>query len=121
MPILGIVLSLDPAAPDLGRETLERLQRVPNLELGERQGAKQPAVLECVDDSRTRSQVEAEIEDLLAIDGVLHVDVVFAEFEDLLPRSDTNATTVAAPLDVAAAPRETPEEPPRVMERESWT
>jgi len=149
MPILGIVLSLDPESLDAGQATLERLRRVPHLELGERQGAKQPAVLECADDRRAetlagirakaraethaethatiraktggKDRVEAEIDELLALEGVLHVDVVFAEFADLLPETESTGTTPGGVRDDEASPRETPEETPRVMERESWT
>jgi nitrate reductase NapAB chaperone NapD len=121
MPILGIVLTLKSESPAEGRAVLERLETIPHLELGARQGAKQPAVLECKDDSvdmdvgESNDRVEAEIEKLREIEGVLHVDVVFAEFADLLPDED------------AASPNPTdermsrPGEPRIEMEPESWS
>ena len=65
---------------------------------------------------RERTQkLEDEIEKLREIEGVLHVDVVFAEFADLLPDED------------AASPNPTdermsrPGEPRIEMEPESWS
>ena len=112
MPILGIVLTLDPASPEDGRRVLERLAGVSGLELGERRGAKQPAVLECAHDplakdfADSNEEVEAKIEALRQIEGVMYVDVVFAEFADLLPDEAAGSSYVSVePRSKTAEPR----------------
>ena len=121
MPILGIVLTLKFGSPDEGRAVLEHLEAIPHLELGDRQGAKQPAVLECENDTvemdvgQSNDRVEAEIQKLREIEGVLYVDVVFAEFADLLPDEE------AAPPNPTDERTSRPGQPRIEMEPESWS
>jgi hypothetical protein len=121
MPILGIVLTLKFGSPDEGRDVLEHLEAIPHLELGDRQGAKQPAVLECENDTveidvgQSNDRVEAEIQKLREIEGVLYVDVVFAEFADLLPDEE------AAPPNPTDERTSRPGQPRIEMEPESWS
>jgi hypothetical protein len=100
MPILGLVLTLDLDSQSRRERTLVTLRTRANLDVGELQGMKLPVVLECVNDigapTTPRSEgktlevtsdarVESEVDALRTLAGVTHVDVVFAEFADLLP------------------------------------
>ena len=77
MPVLGLVISLDADSIESGGSILDTLRARPQLDLGELQGMKLPVVLECV-------RVEEEVEALRNLAGVAYIDVVFAEFADLL-------------------------------------
>ncbi len=130
MPILGLVLSLDRDCLDPGGRTLEALRAWPDLELGELQGVKLPVVLECVKgphdpaasvnrevklEAKAEARVEAEVEALRNLAGIAHIDVVFAEFADLLPDPD--------PISIFSSPERAqgPDNPGMEMEPKSWS
>jgi nitrate reductase NapAB chaperone NapD len=80
MPVLGLVLVLDGTDPALPPRVAGTLAQAPGLELGELAAHRWPAVLE----SKTESEAEARIDALRSVPGILGVDVVYADFEDLL-------------------------------------
>ena len=83
MPVLGMVLVLDD--PELAtRQAVGRaLADAPDLELGEPAEHRWPVVLEATG-SR---EAEDRIDGLREIPGIAFVDVVYADFEDLIERS----------------------------------
>ena len=83
MPVLGMVLVLDDSEPATRRAVARALGDSPDLTLGEPAEHRWPAVLESPDASRAESRIEG----LRAIPGIAGVDVVYADFEDLLERS----------------------------------
>ena len=80
MPVLGMVLVLDDAEPATRRAVARALERAPDLELGEPAAHRWPAVLESPDPDRAESRIDA----LRQVAGIAGVDVVYADFEDLL-------------------------------------
>jgi len=87
MPILGVVLVLDDPAPATRRAVGAALAQAPDLGLGEPAEARWPAVLEANDEATA----ESRIHELQRIDGIAAVDVVYADFEDLLEPSSSSA------------------------------
>ncbi len=83
MPVLGMVLVLDDSEPATRRAVARALGDAPDLVLGEPADHRWPAVLESPDPRRA----ESRIDDLRAIPGIAGVDVVYADFEDLIERS----------------------------------
>jgi hypothetical protein len=82
MPILGLVLLLDDAQSATRAHVASALSRAADLELGEPREHRWPVVLD-VDSER---DAELRIEALRSLEGISHVDVVYADFEDLLER-----------------------------------
>lgn len=82
MPVLGLVATLEDGSKAGRSLVLERLLRERDITVGDLEGGKLPVVLE----ADGRDDAEARVRALSEIDGVAHVDVVFAHFEDLLPR-----------------------------------
>ena len=80
MPTLGVVLVLDDSQPSTRRALAATLERVPDLVLGEAVAHRWPVVLE----SQNEHAAEARIDDLRRLPGIACVDVVYADFEDLL-------------------------------------
>ena len=74
MPIIGAVLTLGEGAD------LEALGADPRVTVGPRMGAKLPVVLDTVG---RREDIEL-CDSLLALRGVLHIDVATADFSDLV-------------------------------------
>jgi hypothetical protein len=85
MPILGMVLVLDDPEPATRQAVAHALEHAPDLVLGEPAEHRWPAVLESPDPRRA----ESRIDDLRAIPGIAGVDVVYADFEDLIERSSS--------------------------------
>ncbi len=83
MPILGMVLVLDDPEPATRRAVARALEHAPDLVLGEPAGHRWPVVLESPDER----EAESRIDGLRAIPGIAGVDVVYADFEDLIERS----------------------------------
>jgi hypothetical protein len=84
MPILGLVLLLEDAQPSTREQVAGSLSHASDLDLGEPFEHRWPIVLE------TDSEREAElrIQALRSVSGIAGVDVVYADFEDLLERPD---------------------------------
>jgi hypothetical protein len=80
MPVLGLVLNLA-APPDAADAALRDLfTSREEIELGDRNGARLPAVLDVAADA----DVERAVGALADAPGVLTIDVVYAHFEDAL-------------------------------------
>ena len=85
MPILGLVLSWEHGTPGAMRaSTISILEARSDIEVGATSDLKLPVVLEC----EHESEVEGRVAALRDLPGVDFVDVVFAEFADLLPDDD---------------------------------
>jgi hypothetical protein len=82
MPILGMVLVLDDATPATRRAVAEALAREPDLALGEPAAHRWPVVLESPDPHAAESRIDG----LRGFPGHAGVDVVYANFEDMLER-----------------------------------
>jgi hypothetical protein len=80
MPILGLVLILRDTSAATHECTGARLADSPDLALGTCAGHRWPAVLE----ADSAAGAEARVEALRAVDGIVGVDVVYADFEDLV-------------------------------------
>jgi len=80
MPILGVVLVLDDPAPATRLAVGEALEGAADLGLGEPASHRWPAVLE----APNKDCAETRIDELRCIPGVAGVDIVYADFEDLL-------------------------------------
>jgi hypothetical protein len=83
MPILGVVLVLEDQAPATRLAVGAALEGAPDLGLGEPASHRWPAVL----DAPNKDQAETRIDELRGIPGIAGVDVVYADFEDLLEPS----------------------------------
>jgi hypothetical protein len=83
MPILGLVLVLDDDANETRLRVGEALGPRPGLELGEVNAHRWPAVLEAA----SECAAEIEIDALRSVPGIAGVDLVYANFEDLLGAS----------------------------------
>lgn len=83
MPILGLVLTLNDDKLSTRAQVAAALPGMPSVEAGEPAGHRWPVVLE----ARSECQAEAHIEGLRSLSGISGVDVVYADFEDLLPCS----------------------------------
>ncbi|MDJ0785403.1 MAG: hypothetical protein QNK05_01270 [Myxococcota bacterium] len=81
MPVLGLVLVLDDASDATRACARAGLSGFPQLELGSCSQHRWPATL----DTATDAEVEARVEAIRAVPGVAGVEVVYADFEDLLP------------------------------------
>lgn len=81
MPVLGLVLTLVERDPREMARNLASLEALPGVELGELRGAKLPAVLE----TDSHASTDVRLAEIQRQPDVTHVDVVFAEFADLLP------------------------------------
>ncbi len=81
MPILGIVMVLEDPRPSTLRSVARELAAFPDVELGEPAEYRWPAVLE----ARDQQAAESRILELTGLPGITSVDVVYADFEDLLP------------------------------------
>jgi nitrate reductase NapAB chaperone NapD len=88
MPVLGLVLMLDDGSEATRSRVADALAGARDLELGLAQGHRWPVVLE----SPTNDLVEARVNALREIGGVAGVDVVYADFEDLLMREAPAST-----------------------------
>lgn len=77
MPICGAVLHLS-GEWKRRKAALEALARDPRLTLGEANGNRLPVVL----DTRDQREDDALWRELLAIDGVMHADVIVAALDD---------------------------------------
>jgi nitrate reductase NapAB chaperone NapD len=80
MPVLGVVLVLDDAADATRDGVVAALAGVSEIALGEAAAHRLPAVLE----SDSERAAEAQVDALRRVPGVAAVDVVYADFEDLL-------------------------------------
>jgi hypothetical protein len=80
MPILGVVLMLDDGTEAVQARVGAALASVSSLELGEPASHRWPAVLE----SESERAAELQIDALRTVPGIAGVDVVYADFEDLL-------------------------------------
>jgi hypothetical protein len=85
MPVLGLVLILDDGAETTRRRVAEALAKAGDLDLGEAMAHRWPVVLE----SATSKEAEARIDALGTLSGVSNVEVVYADFEDLLTPGGT--------------------------------
>ena len=83
MPILGLVLTLGEEHGPERELVIERLTRLHGLELGPPNGRRQPAVLE----TNSSSEADQTVRTLGETAGVVHVDVVYADFADSLPET----------------------------------
>ena len=89
MPILGVVLVLTDPTPTTRQAVAGELDRASDLDLGEPASHRWPVVLEAPDKDRA----ETRIDELRDIPGVSDVDVVYADFEDLLEPATAAAST----------------------------
>ena len=85
MPVLGLVLVLEDAEAGTRRRLRGALAGVHDLDLGEATAHRWPVVLEAA----SECEGEARVDWLRGLPGVAGVDVVYADFEDLLVRSQT--------------------------------
>lgn len=91
MPVSALVVTLD-AEPDNRQKAFDALMARDWLTLGETiEDAHLPVVLE----SDTLSQGEERFREILALEGVVHVDVVMVDFQDVeefeeMPRRKKN-------------------------------
>jgi nitrate reductase NapAB chaperone NapD len=85
MPVLGLVLVLEDGAEATQRRVAEALSKAGDLDLGKAIAHRWPVVLE----STTPDEAETRIDALSTLPGVSNVEVVYADFEDLL--TTTNA------------------------------
>ncbi len=85
MPILGMVLVLEDQATSTRKGVEARLGNAADLELGDPADHRWPVVLE----SPGKQEAEARIDGLRRVPGIADVDVVYADFEDLLERPAT--------------------------------
>jgi hypothetical protein len=82
MPILGMVLLLEDREPATREAVAANLAGAPGLVLGDPAGHRWPVVLE----SPGEREAELSIDALRRVPGIAGVDVVYADFEDLLER-----------------------------------
>lgn len=82
MPILGMVLLLDDPEPATQRAVAVELEQATDLVLGEPAQHRWPVVLESPDERAAESRIDG----LRRVPGIAGVDVVYADFEDLLER-----------------------------------
>ncbi len=87
MPTLGMVLVLDDPSPETREAVARALGHAPDLVLGEPAEHRWPVVLESPDTRRAESRIDG----LRGIPGIAGVDVVYADFEDLLEPSAADA------------------------------
>jgi len=87
MPIVGMVLVLEGADAATRHSVSAQLASAPDLVLGDPTEHRWPAVLDAVDEQ----QAEDRIDRLRRVPGVAGVDVVYADFEDLLEPAVTSA------------------------------
>ena len=96
MPVLGLVLVLDDGAPAIRAGVHAALTGARDLDLGDPVGHRWPAVLESAD-QRDVDAVRAamprtdRIDTLRSVRGIAAIDVVYADFEDLLAQAPTSA------------------------------
>ncbi len=76
MPVLGVVLTLEAGPPRAG-DLIREIRGVALV--GAPTGARLPVVLETWE----RGEDEALFDRLRAVAGVVHIDLVFADFSDL--------------------------------------
>ena len=88
MPILGVVLVLEDQEVATRLAVGAALEGAPDLGLGEPASHRWPAVLDAPDKDRA----ETRIDELCCIPGVAAVDVVYADFEDLLEPSASSVS-----------------------------
>jgi nitrate reductase NapAB chaperone NapD len=82
MPVLGLVLVLDDATSSTRDGVATALAAQPDLDVGAIASHRLPVVLEAA----SAREAEARIDSLRCLGGVAGVDVVYADFEDLLER-----------------------------------
>ena len=82
MPILGMVLVLEDPEPGTRDAVAARLAGAEDLVLGSPAAHRWPVVLE----SPGEREAEQRIDGLRRVPGIAGVDVVYADFEDLLER-----------------------------------
>jgi nitrate reductase NapAB chaperone NapD len=82
MPVFGLVLTLEDAGEATRTRVSLGLGAVSDIELGDPVGHRWPVVL----DSNTAHAAEARVDMLRAVPGVANVDIVYADFEDLIAR-----------------------------------
>jgi hypothetical protein len=80
MPVLGLVLVLEDSADSTRDRVAKALAGASDLDLGASVEHRWPVVLE----SPTSDEAEARVEALGAVEGVSSVDVVYADFGDLV-------------------------------------
>ena len=80
MPVLGLVLVLEDDAAATRQRVSEALAPISALELGEPAAHRWPVVLE----AESERAAEIRLDALRAVPGIAGVDVVYADFEDLL-------------------------------------
>ena len=85
MPVLGLVLVLENSEVATRQRVQAALAGVQDLDLGEAAAHRLPAVLE----TASEREGEARVDWLRSLTGVAGVDIVYADFEDLLVRSQT--------------------------------
>ena len=95
MPVLGLVLVLDGPGLATREPVAAALADARDLELGEPAAHRWPAVLEAT----SEREAEERIDFLRRVPGIAGVDVVYADFEDLLMRP-SGSKAVDAPEDV---------------------
>jgi predicted ATP-grasp superfamily ATP-dependent carboligase len=89
MPVLGVVLVLDDESVVTRRAVAEQLGAFRSLELGDAMAHRWPAVLE----AESAEEAEACVDALHAVVGVAGVDIVYADFEDLLTCADARGVS----------------------------
>ncbi len=87
MPVLGLVLVLDDGAEATRRRVAQALSGAGDLDLGEATAHRWPVVLE----SATSNEAEARVDALGTLPGVSNVEVVYADFGDLLTTTNASA------------------------------
>lgn len=84
MPVLGMVLLLEDRETTTREAVARQLCDAEDLVLGAPAEHRWPAVLE----SPGQEEAEARIDALRRVPGIAGVDVVYADFEDLLERPE---------------------------------
>lgn len=82
MPVLGAVAHISPE-PGLRLKALAALAATPGLTFGELQDDRVPLVIEALD----RRDGDLRWEALGAMPGVLHLELAYADFSDLVERT----------------------------------
>ena len=91
MPISGLVITLSDT-PKLAELALVMLRRDPRIELGQRRGPCQPAVIE-TDDTQEDCRLWEQLHEQ---EGIVKVDLVFVHFEEPSHlRADSPGSTIA--------------------------
>jgi nitrate reductase NapAB chaperone NapD len=85
MPVLGLVVVMDDPNESTRQRVATALAQADDLELGVAAAHRWPVVLE----ADSPDQAESRIAALRALPGIAAIDVVYADFEDLLTPAST--------------------------------